>query len=363
MRLSGRRSLLFLVTLGVISSILLSGVSGFALATTNATQSSSSPDAVVIRADTAADGSATVSVTYRYELATENETEAFRDLQNTIEKNQTAYETAFATRLRQTIRTAENQTGRDMTLTNVSVSTTTEEFPQRYGIVTYTAEWANFANATGDSLRIGDALSGFFLDEQTRLIITWPQTYRPDTVTPTPTTETSEKIVWEGPQQFAEDEPRLLVAPHGQGTETGTMPPITTSATPVGDSPYTSLLFGAVGVGFLLVLVGGYLFVNRTNGLNPSQTTDGAQSSTTPTGATADESTDDTLRSAGEQVLALLDEEDGRMKQQQLVDEYGWSESKTSRVVNDLKEKDKINVYRIGRENVLVDPATDEFDE
>ncbi|MFB6253868.1 MAG: helix-turn-helix transcriptional regulator, partial [Halobacteriaceae archaeon] len=36
-----------------------------------------------------------------------------------------------------------------------------------------------------------------------------------------------------------------------------------------------------------------------------------------------------------------------------IVDQLDWTEAKTSQVVNDMKEQNEIEVFRIGRENIL----------
>ena len=59
------------------------------------------------------------------------------------------------------------------------------------------------------------------------------------------------------------------------------------------------------------------------------------------------------LLSNEERVLQLLEQRGGRIKQQDVVSELDWTEAKTSQVVGDLREDDEIEVFRIGRENVL----------
>ncbi|MFC7045278.1 helix-turn-helix transcriptional regulator [Halobacteriaceae archaeon GCM10025711] len=41
------------------------------------------------------------------------------------------------------------------------------------------------------------------------------------------------------------------------------------------------------------------------------------------------------------------------MKQQEIVEELDWSEAKTSQVVGTLRDDGEIEVFRLGRENVL----------
>ena len=49
----------------------------------------------------------------------------------------------------------------------------------------------------------------------------------------------------------------------------------------------------------------------------------------------------------------MLDANGGRMKQQTVVGELGWTDAKTSKVVSKLRDQDEIESFRIGRENVL----------
>lgn len=72
------------------------------------------------------------------------------------------------------------------------------------------------------------------------------------------------------------------------------------------------------------------------------------------TGETSD--VDFELLSNEEQVFHLLDEHEGRMKQKALVEETGWSPAKTSNVVNDMKDDGQVDVFRLGRENVVSRP-------
>lgn len=54
-----------------------------------------------------------------------------------------------------------------------------------------------------------------------------------------------------------------------------------------------------------------------------------------------------------ERLLRVLDRNDGRVKQQTVAEVCDWSASKTSRVVGSLEEEGVVDVFRIGRENVV----------
>jgi len=69
------------------------------------------------------------------------------------------------------------------------------------------------------------------------------------------------------------------------------------------------------------------------------------------------------LLSNEERVLALLDGNDGRMKQQQVAERLDWTAAKTSQVISGLREDDELVTFRIGRENVVTLPDVDLADD
>lgn len=88
---------------------------------------------------------------------------------------------------------------------------------------------------------------------------------------------------------------------------------------------------------------------NSQNSENPSSGT--APANTTPTIIEQEN-----LLSSEEQILALLDACEGRMWQQDVVTETGFSPAKVSRDLSKLEADGKIARVRKGRENIVVDP-------
>jgi hypothetical protein len=91
---------------------------------------------------------------------------------------------------------------------------------------------------------------------------------------------------------------------------------------------------------------------------------DGTGGSTAATGATGDTGAgadanaepavpDEELVSDEERVVNLLEENGGRMKQVNIVDETGWSKSKVSMLLSDMEEEGTISKLRVGRENIV----------
>lgn len=344
------------------------------------------PDGVLLRADLRADGDARWTVEYRVRLNDENTTAAFESLRDDIAANETAYTETFADRMRSTVSAAENATGREMAVRDVSVQASRQQLPQEYGVVTYQFEWTGFAATAEDGTRLeaGDALAGLFLDRQTTLVIAWPGEYAPTSVQPSPDERRDDAVAWLGPTDFGEGQPAVAVSTAatetgggGDGDGDGQAGDGSSSLLPV----VAGLLVVAVGVAAAFAW-------RRSRGgtggdaVSPADSGDGGDGGGSPDdAATEGESTggeaeagaetdtggdaaagaapwDDELLSNEERVLLLLEHNDGRMKQQAIASELDWSDAKTSQVVGKLREEDDVETFRIGRENVVSLPDT-----
>ena len=328
-----------------------------------AQQTAVEADDVRITVSLAEDGSAEWELAFRSVLETDDEEAAFESLQSDIADDPAAYTDPFAERIRRTVATAENTTNREMAADSFSVDTETQSLGREYGIVTYRFTWENFATTTDDELRAGDAIDGFFLDDQTRLRIGWPDDYTADSVSPAADERPDNAAVWDGDStDFVTGEPRIVVAAGGSGLTPG-------------------MLIGIIIV-ILLAGVGGWFYQRRDSGDQPPATAGGTNTdpttdadtdarhtetdTATATAATTDDEPDPELLSNEEQVLRLLDQHGGRMKQKQVIEELGWTDAKTSKVVSGLREDGQIDSFRIGRENVLTYPdkkLTDDTDD
>jgi MYXO-CTERM domain-containing protein len=302
-------------------------------------------DDVLLRVDFQSDGSADWQVEYRIRLDDANTTEAFEELQRDVESNESAYVSRFASRIRDTVSTAENRTGREMAAENFSVRTERRQLPQEYGVITYSFEWYAFARANETTLQAGDALAGLFLDAETTLLVAWPDGYAPTTVAPAPDETRPRTVVWSGPTDFSSGEPTLVLT---TATVTTTARATSERATTAVEEPAKDDGNGGpptlLVVSLLLALaVAGGAFVARRRRRDDDW-------------PTAD---DPELLSNEECVRQLLEANDGRVKQQDVVEDLGWTEAKTSRVVNEMHEAGELKVFRLGRENVLSLPEYD----
>ncbi|MEF8938015.1 MAG: hypothetical protein V5A32_08685 [Halovenus sp.] len=314
-------------------------------------------DTVVLSADLDAEGDADWQVEYRLRLDDETDEQAFDDLQADIEANQSSYLGPFEERIRATAGTAENATGREMTVDQFGVSTERREQPQdAFGIVTFEFEWAGFADVDGETIRAGDAVEQLFLQEEERLEFSWPETHQLQSSDPDPETTEQQRVVWRGPIDFDAGQPQIELRPATAAEGSGT--PI--------------WLFGVALLTVLVAGVAGLYWWQRDGPTADDGAHDQPSAATASSGGTdagdagesvagADDSADPPpeLLSNEEQVLQLLADNGGRMKQKALAEQLDWSAAKTSQVVGDLREDDELESFRLGRENVLTLPDVD----
>ncbi|MDT3433982.1 hypothetical protein [Haloarcula sp. 1CSR25-25] len=314
-------------------------------------QQSVDADVVVMTADVDPDGTADWTVAYRIRLDDDNATQAFEDLRADIRADPSAYTDRFESRMQRTAGAAENTTGREMAVENVSVSAREETFGQTYGVVTYRFRWTNFAAVSGDRIEIGDALSGLFLDRETSLTLRWPADYRADSVAPGADERGNGSVTWRGQQEFGANEPRVVVSPRDATGGDG------------GTSPLVAGLLALVGIAAAAYALRRYGAFGGDEPAEPPASM--VESDDAPSGQPA-AGTDDAageppaeLLSNEEQVLQLLESNGGRLKQQQVAGELDWTDAKTSQVIGGLRDEDKVETFRIGRENVVTLPDTD----
>lgn len=340
----------------VLAVVVLAALAPTAAAAGGLTQQSVDADVVVMTADLTASGDAAWTIDYRVRLTDDTETQAFEELQADIRGNESDYTDRFHDRMNRTARAGENATGREMAIEDVSVETSRENVGQSYGVVTYAFRWTNFAVVNDSHIRAGDAVAGLYLDRNTTLTMRWPASHRQASVSPSPDEERDESVTWRGPQSFADDEPRVVVEEYPPfGDIVGQTPlwPIVLAVLMV-------LLASAVGYG-------AYRYVRTddsddvdegpTEEVGAEPPTDGDSSVSDDTDADATPPAE--LLSNEEQVLKLLRESGGRIKQQRVASELDWTAAKTSQVIGGLREEGELETFRIGRENVVTFPDTD----
>lgn len=340
-----------LVTAGVGSAVPDRGATALAGGDPdpNAVHQSVETDEIRIVVSVDGNGTARWEMQYWTRLDDENTTRAFEDLRRDVEENPENYTTRFRERIERTAAAAENETGREMSIRDVSVRAETRSIPREYGVVTYSFTWERFAAVDGGEIRVGDAIRGFFLSSETRMTVEWPAGYEAATVSPDPDDRGERSVTWRGSQtDFGSDDPRILLV--SAGDEGGP-----------GDGSLDAWLLGGLGlVGAVGAAALAYWARNReatgdgsTGTVRDPAESDAAAESPAGGDADADEGPPPELLSNEERVLRLLDQRGGRVKQQEVVQALDWTEAKTSQVVSDLRDEGEIESFRLGRENVL----------
>lgn len=328
------------------------------------------PDDVLITVEIDADGDAVWSIEYRTRLATDDNETAFEAFSSDLEANPEAYTDRFRGRMETTVAESASATGREMSVSNVSVTAERREIPQEYGVVVYRFRWNGFADVEGGRITAGDAIDGLFLDEQSSLILSWPESHELAEASPDPTERRDGAVVWVGPTDFTAGEPRIAAE---RGSVVDTVP------------SWLPLLVETL---LLVGVLAAYVWRDReaaSDADGTAATPDADGSAATPertesAAATAtdvepgdaenanDEETEDEtsppvdeeLLSNEEQVLRLIEREGGRMKQKRVAEELDWTDAKTSQVTTGLRDEGELDGFRLGRENVLSLPDDDE---
>lgn len=280
------------------------------------------PDAVVLSVSVYENGTAQWRIEYRTRLDDPARREAFQRFQADLDDGAGSVDGGFYRQINASIAAAENATGREMTGTGFATDAAVRRLPQEYGVVVYRFRWRGFAAVSEEGLRVGDALAGFFLGEGERLLLSWPRGYQLSEIQPEPDSQRDRTVVWQGPREFDPSEPRVL---------------LTERAWPGSELLRAAGAATVLGAGALLfwLLRRGPALPSVVPGLL-ERGQDGSE-----------------LLSNEEQVLDLLERRGGRVKQQVIADELGWTETKTSYVVSNLREQGRIDSFRLGRENVL----------
>jgi len=324
-----------------------------ALTGTGLAQTTPETDHTVTRVDVHPNGSATWTVRIRTRLTTQDDVDNFEAFQERFRRNTSRYLDPFGSRIRGTVAEAANATGREMTATDFAASTSVQTLPRRWGVVTYRFRWTGFARAGEDRLVVGDVFQGgFFIAGNDSLVVSAPQGWAFESVSPVPAATENGTVRWQGRRDFPDNRPRVVLVPDSSG-ETDGIADSATAATSVGSSEDGGSgggLPGVSGVVALAALVAVSVFVGL--GAFVRRRARGRGESPNSTG---------TLEPMNEEqrVLELLERNDGQMRQADIVETVEWSKSKTSRVLSSMAEEGAVEKVRLGRENVIQLPDED----
>lgn len=371
---SSRGARVAITAIVVIAFVLIAGSP--VLASADGDEPIHEAENVVIQITVNESGDAQWRVEYWYGVSDGNESTGFEALRASVENESSHYVDRFTAAFEESVAAAERYTDRNMSLVDPEVEAATASFPHiegKKGVVSYQFTWKGFAEPANETYTIGDALHGLYLSPEATLIITWPTPYTlAGESAPGDDSVTADRVLWHGERHFDADEPRIHLETDPDAP--GAQPPDENNVTDGNDEGGENEtgdredgLFGTgmvLGVGLLVVALGsGAAFVvwRSKRSLPDSAALPGLGTEDHPPEQGTDspavgDSPPPELLSNEELVMRTLTEHGGRIKQQTLAEECGWHASKTSKVVTSLKENGRIDVFRLGRENIITLP-------
>ena len=344
------------------------------------------PDNTITRIDLAADGSATWEITLRTRLASEDDLAEYERFQDRFRENTSRYLGPFTDRMTGVVAAANDTSDREMRATGFEAETAIQEVPRRWGVVSFRFTWTGFAATDGDDVVVGDVFDGgFFIGDDDVLAIAAPDGYAIAEAAPTPDELDNGVAEWHGREDFADARPSVRASPAGagggpdDGADDGTAGGVDGALVLAG---VAALLF-AIGLAAVAYAVrSGRVTVGGNGGdsgseseasaaassgataaskstadssaqadAEPSTATDESDDGRTESGDGTTEKSDGTteksdgtaapavdpdLLTDGDRIKRALRDGDGRMKQSAIVEELGWSKSKTSRVLSQM---------------------------
>lgn len=322
-------------------------------------------------------GSATWTFRYERHFANEdNETEAeanFETFIDRFEANETGLYDQFINRSQLLTEAGAAETDREMAATDFHRSARIEEWPSKRGVVEMSFTWTGFAAVTEETVVAGDVFQDLYLPSGQAIVYEagGDLTFRaiePNGEYAGDSLESANSVQWNGQNQFVDGRPRAVFdRPGGAAAADGGG----------GDDPITAMtgadivwyLAGGLlvtGIGVAAVVwyrrygpgaddTGGAVAQMSESARAPGTDSGGPtpNADATPDSESAAPLADDALMTDEDRVVKLIQENGGRMKQVNIVDETGWSKSKVSMLLSDMEDDGTISKLRVGRENII----------
>ncbi|WP_436935586.1 helix-turn-helix transcriptional regulator [Halovenus marina] len=325
-------------------------------------------------------------------LETDTEVEDFETFAQRFETEQTDTFQTFRERANRLTESGSSATGREMTAEAFEREAFVDERGQRTGVIVMSFRWTNIAVTDQDSDRVvlADIFAGGWsiLDSQ-RVVVQPGERLRfaaspapqPDSGLESVTLAEATSITYEGPAEFTDRRPRVAFEPDdesgsdgtsdggtsddgtadGQTEDSGTSDDSQTDDG-AGDSAGDGETANGSGTDMVMMAVAAVLLVGIGGGVTwyaatrtRTETTETAPLSQprSETSEPAAETVDPELVADEDRVLQLLEQNGGRMKQVDIVEETEWSKSKVSMLLSEMEEEELISKLRVGRENII----------
>ncbi|MDD1693302.1 MAG: ArsR family transcriptional regulator [Methanoregula sp.] len=269
------------------------------------------------------DGTALWKVEYRTPLITDEDMNAFENYSLQINS---VYLPELRDLMQRSAAQAALGTSRNMAVNDFTGNALVQTSPSgKYGVVTYTFAWTNFAEVN-NGLSVGDAfVGGMYLARDNILIIRYPQEYSITSADPVPD-QTGDELIWYGLRSLGPGQPRVILI----GTTTPLLP-----------------VLG--GILIVIIAIAGFLIYRRKKPVpvpDEIPETDGLEEPAVPL-SKAD------LESLEEKIIQLLITHNGEQFQSEIVKVLGIPKSTISTTLNDLHQRGIIQKVKKGRENLI----------
>jgi uncharacterized membrane protein len=268
------------------------------------------------------DGSALWTVEYRTPLATDDDMNNFENYSQDLNS---VYLPQLEDLMQRSAAQAAAGTSRQMMVDNFSGNAVVQTSPTgKFGVVTYSFSWTNFAVTDGD-LSAGDAFAGgMYLDKDTTLIVRYPHGYTVTDAEPVPDQQAGDGLIWYGLRSFGDGEPRIVL-----------------------ERPAFPVLPVVLGIIVIIIAVSGFMVYRKRKPHSGPDEPTGDPEDQAPRLSEAD------LLSLEERVVQLLRANGGEQFQSEIVKFLGMPKSTVSSTLNDLHQRGMIQKVKKGRENLI----------
>ncbi len=338
-------------------------------------------DQTTFRVTVYGNGSATWTIEHRTPLQNESDQSQFESFAEEFETTETPLYRNFVEQSTLLTRYGSNTTGREMSAGHYDRSASVDPL-QSTGAVRMSFRWDNFAVVSEGSVLVSDVFEGgFYIGESQSFVFErGPDVVFAD-VRPAPDSQSapddlrgSESVTWNGERSFNDRRPYVELEPRESaataagatgGDATDERQTAGTPATAGSGSP--SWLLPALAI--VALLVGGAaawrsgaaarVFGGDDGGAateTRGETVPAAETAASEGGAESETEpavSDEELLTDSDRVINLLEDNGGRMKQVDIVDNTDWSKSKVSMLLSDMEEEGDISKLRVGRENII----------
>ncbi|TYT61879.1 helix-turn-helix transcriptional regulator [Natrialba swarupiae] len=260
--------------------------------------------------------------------------------------------------------TGASATDREMEATNFNRSAGIDEQLNPVGVVEMSFLWDGFAATDNGTVIVGDVFQDLYITDDQSIVVVADDDLTFQAAEPEPeyvgaSLENADSVTWSGEREFLDGHPRaVLEQPESETGNTGGGGPVSGMGDGSDDGPPWQLLVVALVVS-LAAGAGVVLYRRRSEDADREAT---VSSTATPVESPTssdqpvdppDDFPEAELLSDEDRVVNLIQDNGGRMKQVNIVEETGWSKSKVSMLLSDMEDEGTISKLRVGRENII----------